>query len=51
MPRTGVVHILAGQRDGMLYTGVTSDLPSRLEQRHTERGSGFARRCGAMRPV
>ena len=51
MPRTGVIYILASQRNGTLYTGVTSDLPARLEQHRTDRGSKFAGRYGALRLV
>ena len=51
MPRTGVVYMLASKRGGTLYTGVTSDLPGRLEQHRTGTGSRFAARHGALRLV
>ena len=51
MPRTGVVYILASKRNGTLYTGVTADLPGRLEQHRTGNGSKFAARHGTLRLV
>ena len=35
MSRKGYVYILASQKNGTLYTGVTSDLAGRLEQHHS----------------
>jgi len=37
------VYILASRRNGTLYTGVTSNLPSRLYQHRTGQVSGFTR--------
>ena len=51
MRRGGVVYMLASQRDGTIYTGVTADLPSRLHDHRTGTGSKFARKYGALRLV
>ncbi len=51
MTRRGYVYILASQKNGTLYTGVTSDLATRLLQHQTGTGSKFAARYGAMRLV
>jgi putative endonuclease len=51
MGRRGYVYILASQRNGTLYTGVTSDLAGRLLQHQTGSGSKFAKRYGVMRLV
>ena len=51
MPRSGVVYMLASQRRGTLYTGITSDLPRRLEEHRSRTGSSFAARYGALRLV
>ncbi|WP_144224181.1 GIY-YIG nuclease family protein [Mesorhizobium amorphae] len=51
MGRKGCVYILASQKNGTLYIGVTSDLPGRLLQHQTGTGSKFAARYGAMRLV
>ncbi|WP_320196693.1 GIY-YIG nuclease family protein [Agrobacterium rosae] len=42
----GYVYILASQRNGTLYTGVTRDLPSRLYEHQNELKPGFTSRCG-----
>ena len=47
----GVVYILASQRNGTLYTGVTADLPAHLEQHRSGTGSKFVRTYGALRLV
>jgi putative endonuclease len=49
--RRGYVYILASQKNGTLYTGVTADLPGRLLQHRTGTGSKFAARYGVMRLV
>jgi putative endonuclease len=41
----------ASQKNGTLYTGVTSDLAGRLEQHETGVGSKFAARYGVKRLV
>jgi len=51
MGRRGYVYILASQKNGTLYTGVTSDLGGRLHQHRTGTGSKFAARYGVMRLV
>ena len=51
MGRRGYVYILASQKNGTLYTGVTSDLPGRLLQHQTGTGSKFAARYGVTRLV
>ena len=45
------VYILASQRNGTLYVGVTRDLPRRLEQHKAGAGSVFTRRYGVTRLV
>jgi len=37
----GWVYILASQRNGTLYTGVTANLPARMMQHRQKRGSKF----------
>ena len=37
------VYILASSRNGTLYTGVTSDLPRRLQQHRTGATDGFTK--------
>jgi putative endonuclease len=49
--RRGYVYILASQKNGTLYTGVTSDLAGRLHQHRTGTGSNFASRYGVLRLV
>jgi putative endonuclease len=44
-------YILASQKNGTLYIGVTSDLPARLLQHRDGSLSGFASRYGAVRLV
>jgi len=48
--RRGYVYILASQRNGTLYIGVTSDLARRLGQ-HAASQSGFASDYGVRRLV
>jgi len=47
----GWVYIMTNRCDGVLYTGVTSDLSLRIEQHRTGRGSAFCRRYGLKRLV
>jgi putative endonuclease len=42
--RGGWVYILTNKPHGTLYTGVTADLPRRLQQHRSGEGSKFARR-------
>ena len=47
----GWVYIMTNKRAGVLYIGVTSDLPPRIEQHRTGKGSSFCRRYGLKRLV
>ena len=49
MKRTGIVYILASRKNGTLYTGVTSNLPRRLEEHRKGAGSAFAAKYGVTR--
>jgi putative endonuclease len=40
------VYILASQRNGTLYTGVTSDLPKRAWEHRNDAAEGFTKRYG-----
>jgi len=51
MARFGYVYILASQKNGTLYIGVTSDLAGRLLQHQSGTGSKFAARYGVFRLV
>lgn len=42
----GYVYILTSQRNGTLYTGVTSNLPRRLFEHHNDLTPGFTSRYG-----
>ena len=44
--RTPCVYILASQRNGTLYIGVTSSLSARIWQHRNDQVSGFTRRYG-----
>ena len=46
-PRHPCVYILASERNGTLYTGVTSDLLQRIWQHKQGLGEGFASRYSA----
>jgi putative endonuclease len=50
-PMEPCVYILAGQRRGTLYIGVTSDLRRRIHEHRAGIRSGFASRYGVMRLV
>ena len=45
------VYILASQRHGTLYIGVTNNLRTRLEQHRAGQGSQFVKRYGVHRLV
>jgi putative endonuclease len=45
------VYILASDRHGTLYIGITNNLPLRLEQYRLGRGSEFVRKYGVHRLV
>lgn len=47
----GTVYILASQRNGTLYIGVTSNLLSRMEQHRKGEGSAFVKRYDVGRLV
>jgi putative endonuclease len=49
--RKGYVYILANKPYGTLYIGVTSDLPSRLEQHRRGIASIFTKKYGVTRLV
>jgi len=44
--REPCVYILAGKRNGTLYTGVTANLARRVQEHREGSGSEFARRYG-----
>jgi putative endonuclease len=46
MPKTPCVYILASQRNGTLYIGVTSDLIKRIWQHRNNLVEGFTKRYG-----
>lgn len=45
------VYILASQRNGTLYTGVTSELPRRIWEHKNGATEGFTKRYGVHVPV
>ena len=45
-PRLPCVYILASERNGTLYVGVTSDLPGRVYQHKARLSPGFTSRYG-----
>lgn len=45
------LYILASQKNGTLYVGVTNSLSRRVEQHRDGQGSEFASRYGALRLV
>ena len=47
----GWVYIMSNKRDGVLYIGVTSDLPARVMKHKQGEGSAFCRRYGLDRLV
>lgn len=51
MPKRGYVYILASQRRGTLYTGVTSDLVRRVGEHKNDEIDGFTKRYGVHRLV
>jgi putative endonuclease len=44
--RSGFVYIMSNHRNGVLYTGVTSDLPKRAFEHRTGAVPGFTKRYG-----
>jgi len=51
MPRTAYVYILASDRRGTLYTGVTSDIARRLHQHRAHLLGGFTSKYEVTRLV
>lgn len=51
MERAPTVYIVASQRNGTIYTGVTSDLPGRIYQHRAKSIPGFTARYGCNRLV
>ena len=47
----GWVYMVTNKPHGVLYTGVTADLPARIEQHRTGKGSKFAKRYNCSRLV
>ena len=47
----GWVYIISNKRGGVLYIGVTADLPARIFQYKQGKGSAFCRRYGLHRLV
>jgi putative endonuclease len=47
----GWVYIMTNKRDGVLYIGVTADLPARVSQHKEGKGSAFCRHYGLDRLV
>ena len=46
MQKSGFVYILASEKNGTLYIGVTSDLVRRIYEHKTDAASGFTKRYG-----
>ena len=46
MTKSGYVYIVASQRNGTIYLGVTSDLPKRIYEHRNGLIRGFARKYG-----
>jgi putative endonuclease len=47
MEKSPAVYIVASDRNGTIYIGVTSDLPGRIHQHRTGALDGFTKRYGA----
>ena len=47
MPRQPCVYILASQRNGTLYVGITSDLVKRIWEHKSDAVDGFTKKYGA----
>ncbi len=51
MEKGGYVYILASRRRGVIYIGVTSDLPKRIWEHKEDLVEGFSRKYGAKHLV
>jgi putative endonuclease len=51
MSKLGWIYIMTNKPGGVLYIGVTADLPARIYQHKTGQGSGFCRKYGLTRLV
>ncbi|WP_437881240.1 GIY-YIG nuclease family protein [Pseudomonas sp. LRF_L74] len=51
MPKQSAVYILASQRNGTLYVGVTSNLSKRIWEHRNDCVEGFTQRYGVHRLV
>ena len=51
MEKTFAVYILASERNGTLYLGVTSNLPGRVYQHREGLADGFSKKYGVKRLV
>lgn len=51
MPKRGYVYLMASQRNGTLYVGVTSDLVRRVWEHKNDLQEGFTKRYGVHRLV
>ncbi|MBC7988051.1 MAG: GIY-YIG nuclease family protein [Luteimonas sp.] len=51
MDRQPVVYLLASDRNGTLYLGVTSDLVARTWQHREDVVEGFTKKCGVTKLV
>lgn len=51
MSKRGWVYIMTNKLGGVLYIGVTADLPARIYQHQTGQGSAFCRKYGLTRLV
>ncbi|QNO27618.1 GIY-YIG nuclease family protein [Sphingopyxis sp. OPL5] len=51
MSKRGWVYIMTNKPAGVLYIGVTADLPARIYQHKTGQGSAFCRKYGLTRLV
>ncbi len=49
--KTYSVYIMASQRNGTLYTGITGDMPRRMEQHRNGEGSKFVKQYKVLRLV
>lgn len=49
--KDGWLYIVASKRNGTLYLGGTSDLPTRIWQHRTGAGDGFSKKYGCTRLV